>query len=283
MPTYAIGDVQGCFVELKMLLEKIKFDSQQDQLWFAGDLVNRGPKSLEVLRFIKNLGDKCIIVLGNHDLHLLAVVQGAQKFNDEDTFVDVLDADDKDELLTWLRQQKLCHYDEKLNFVMTHAGISPQWDLAKTQQCARELEQILQSDKCFEFLKNMYGNYPDFWDDDLMSWDRYRYIANAFTRMRYCDKEGHLNLIEKGPLESAPAHLKSWYELLKPENKKFKIVFGHWAALMGKPHETDVAPNIFGLDTGCCWGRQLTALRLEDLKLFSIGGAQRAVPGERIW
>jgi len=271
MSTYAIGDVQGCFIELKMLLEKIKFNPAKDQLWFAGDLVNRGPKSLEVLRFIKSLGDKHIVVLGNHDLHLLAVTQGAQKYNDEDTFVDVLDADDKDELLHWLRQQKLCHYDKNLNFVMTHAGISPQWNLIKTQQCARELEQVLRGDTYLELFKHMYGNQPDFWSDDLLSWDRYRYIANAFTRMRYCDKHGHLNLIENGPLESAPAHLKPWYELLKPENKNLKIVFGHWAALMGKAHETDVAPNIFGLDTGCFWGRQLTALRLEDEKIFQVG------------
>jgi bis(5'-nucleosyl)-tetraphosphatase (symmetrical) len=270
MSTYAIGDVQGCYAELIKLLDKINFNSTKDQLWFVGDLVNRGPKSLEVLRFIKDLGDKCIVVLGNHDLHLLAVVQGAQKYMPEDTFVDVLDADDKDELLTWLRQQKLCYFDKKLNFVMTHAGISPQWNLAKMQQCAQELEQVLQSDKCFEFLQHMYGNQPDFWDDNLISWDRYRYIANAFTRMRYCDEKGHLNLVEKGPLRSAPAHLKPWYKLLKPENKDLKIVFGHWAALMGKSHETDVAPNIFGIDTGCCWGRQLTALCLEDLQLFQV-------------
>lgn len=270
MATYAIGDVQGCYAELIKLLEKINFNDSQDQLWFAGDLINRGSQSLEVLRLLKKLGNKHIVVLGNHDLHLLAVVYGGQKYNQDDTFVDVLDADDRDELLAWLRQQKLCHYDEKLNFIMTHAGIAPQWSLDKMQQCARELEQVLQTEKCSDFLRNMYGDQPDHWSEDLSGWDRYRYIANALTRMRYCDQQGRLDLHAKGALGSQPPHLIAWYELLKPENKKFNIVFGHWAALMGQPHETDVAPNIFGLDTGCCWGRQLTALRLDDRQLFQV-------------
>ncbi|MGD9108540.1 MAG: symmetrical bis(5'-nucleosyl)-tetraphosphatase [Gammaproteobacteria bacterium] len=270
MSTYAIGDVQGCYAELLLLLEKIQFDPAKDRLWFVGDLVNRGPNSLEVLRFIKNLGDKCIVVLGNHDLHLLAVVFGSQKYHDEDTFVDVLDADDKDELLHWLRSQKLCHYDEKLNFVMTHAGIPPQWDLATMQQCAQEVEQILRSDKHVEFFKHMYGNQPDYWDSDLLGWDRYRYITNALTRMRYCDREGRLDLTEKGPLSSAPVGLIPWFEMLNPKNKNFNIVFGHWAALMGSATEAYVAKNIFAIDTGCCWGRKLTALQLETQRLYSV-------------
>jgi len=270
MSTYAIGDVQGCFAELMQLLDKINFDSIHDKLWFAGDLVNRGPKSLEVLRFVKSLGDKCVVVLGNHDLHLLAVVFGGHRFNDEDTFVDVLDADDKDELLHWLRSQKLSHYDKNLNFIMTHAGIPPFWDLSKTQQCAQEVEQMLQSDRYVEFFKHMYGNQPDNWQDDLLSWNRYRYITNAFTRMRYCDSEGRLNLTEKGPLGSQPMHLIPWYELLNSSWKEFNIVFGHWAALMGESNETCIAKNIFAVDTGCYWGRKLTALQLETKQLFSV-------------
>ncbi|MGD9152496.1 MAG: symmetrical bis(5'-nucleosyl)-tetraphosphatase [Gammaproteobacteria bacterium] len=273
MSTYAIGDVQGCYAELMLLLEKIKFSPAKDRLWFVGDLVNRGPKSLEVLRFIKNLGNKCVVVLGNHDLHLLAVVYGSQQYSDEDTFVDVLDADDKDELLLWLRSQKLCHYDEKLNFVMTHAGIPPQWDLATTQQCAQEVEQILQSNKHIEFFEHMYGNQPNYWNNDLLGWDRYRYITNALTRMRYCDNEGRLNLTEKGPIDNAPADLIPWFEMLNPKNKNFNIVFGHWAALMGSATEAYVAKNIFAIDTGCCWGRKLTALQLETRQLYGVASS----------
>lgn len=270
MSTYAIGDVQGCYAELMLLLKKINFSATKDRLWFVGDLVNRGPNSLEVLRFVKNLGDKCVVVLGNHDLHLLAVVFGSQKYSDEDTFVDVLDADDKDELLHWLRYQKLCHYDEKLNFIVTHAGISPQWDLVTAMRCAAEVEKILQGDQYAEFFKYMYGNQPDRWDHNLLGWDRCRYITNAFTRMRYCDTEGRLNLTEKGPLGSAPDDLMPWYELLNSEWQKINIVFGHWAALMGKPSQTCITKNIFAIDTGCFWGQSLTALQLETQQLFSI-------------
>lgn len=274
MSTYAIGDVQGCFSELMLLLKKINFNSAKDRLWFVGDLVNRGLKSLKVLRFVKNLGDKCIVVLGNHDLHLLAVVYGDQQYSDEDTFVDVLDADDKDELLFWLRSQKLCHHDEKLNFVMTHAGIPPQWDLVTAQKCSCEVEQVLQSDQHVEFFKYMYGNQPDRWDNGLFGWDRYRYITNALTRMRYCDSEGRLDLTEKGPLKSAPDDLMPWYELLNPAWQKINIVFGHWAALMGKSNQIHIGENIFAIDTGCCWGNKLTALRLEDQQLFQVDAIQ---------
>lgn len=270
MSTYAIGDVQGCYAELILLLKKIEFDPAKDRLWFVGDLVNRGPKSLEVLRFIKNLEDKCIVVLGNHDLHLLAVVYGSQQYRDEDTFVDVLDADDKDELLFWLRSQKLCHYDEKLNFVMMHAGIPPEWDLVTTQQSALEVEQILRSDKHIEFFKHMYGDQPDHWDNELLGWDRYRYITNALTRMRYCDDEGRLNLTEKGPPGSVSENLIPWFKKLNPKNKKLNVVFGHWAALMGSTKEAYIAENIFAIDTGCCWGRKLTALQLETQQLYSV-------------
>jgi len=270
MPTYAIGDVQGCYAELMQLLELIKFDSSRDQLWFVGDLVNRGPQSLEVLRLVKNLGDKHITVLGNHDLHLLAVAHGCQKYHKDDTFVDVLKAKDSTELLSWLRCRPFLHYDKKLNFIMSHAGISPQWDLTKAQQCANEVERVLCSDDYLQLLQQMYGGQPDLWNDNLSGWDRYRYIVNAFTRMRYCDKDYRLDLIEKGPLGTQPKNLIPWYKLLNPQYKDTRIVFGHWAALMGKIDESNVAQNIFAIDTGCFWGRQLTALQLETLQSFQV-------------
>ena len=260
MAIYAIGDVQGCFTALEELLAKIKFDSLRDTLWFTGDLVNRGPDSLAVLRFVKSLGVQHQTVLGNHDLHLLAVAYGAKKMRDSDTIKDILDAPDRDELIDWLRRQSLLVHNEKLNYVLVHAGIAPPWTLSQAKMLAGEVEQVLQSDDPVELFKHMYGNTPDHWDDELTGVERLRCIVNYFTRMRLCYADGRLDLDYKGAMRDKPAELIPWFDLPGRKTADTKIVFGHWAALGGV---ADV-PNVFPLDTGCVWGNCLSAMRLED-------------------
>lgn len=266
MATYAIGDIQGCYAELEKLLTQIEFNPAQDTLWFTGDLVNRGPRSLEVLRFVKSLGDKHITILGNHDLHLLAVAFGVRELHRGDTLNDILVAEDKDELLAWLLHRPLLHYDKSTGFVMTHAGLAPAWSLAKSRQLAQEVESILRSDSAHEFFKNMYGNSPDYWDDKLTGFERMRCVINFFTRMRFCYADGRLDLAYKGEIAGKPNELIPWFDVPDRVNASEKIIFGHWAALGGK---TDAA-NVYPLDTGCVWGNCLTALRLEDEKRFSV-------------
>jgi len=265
MSTYAIGDLQGCLEPLQALLEKIKFKRKKDILWFTGDLINRGPESLETLRFIKDLGDNAITVLGNHDLHFLAVAQGFSKTKFDDTLDDILNAPDVKKLVKWLRHRPLFYYDKELDFSMIHAGLPPQWDFKLTKKCAREVERILQGKDYKDFLENMYGNLPDLWSDNLTGMDRYRFITNAFTRLRYCDHQGRLCLKAKGPINKNNADLIPWFEFKKRASKKMNIVFGHWSAL-GLHQEK----RIHALDTGCLWGGSLTAMRLEDEKIFSV-------------
>jgi bis(5'-nucleosyl)-tetraphosphatase (symmetrical) len=195
---YAIGDIQGCFHELQHLLTQLRFDPAQDRLWFAGDLVNRGPHSLETLRFVRNLGPAALTVLGNHDLHLLAVASVPSKLKAKDTLHPILDATDRDELLDWLRHQPLLHHDTDLGYTLVHAGLPPQWDLKQAQQCAHEVETQLRSANYADFFSHMYGDEPTQWSDTLTRWDRLRFITNCFTRLRYCDAEGHLALSYKG-------------------------------------------------------------------------------------
>jgi len=193
---YAIGDIQGCYRELRHLLEYLHFDPAQDRLWFTGDLVNRGPQSLETLRFIRGLGSAALTVLGNHDLHLLAAADNPARIKKRDTLNPIFDAPDRDELLLWLRQQPLLHHDAELNFTLVHAGLPPQWDLAQAQACAQEVEQVLRSAAHADFFAHMYGDQPDHWSDDLHGWERLRFITNCLTRLRYCDSEGRsLSLI----------------------------------------------------------------------------------------
>ncbi len=263
MATYAIGDVQGCFDELQELLQLLNFDREKDTLWFAGDLVNRGPKSLEVLRFIKNL-PKSVVVLGNHDLHLLSIAHG-HPFKDHALF-EVLAAPDREELITWLRHQPLLHYDQKLAYVMVHAGIPPQWSLQEAKRHAHEVEKVLHSSAYAEFLEHLYGNKPTKWHSSLKGWGRLRFITNAFTRIRFCDPQGNLDLSTKGVIGSQPSGYLPWFEIPGRAMEKERIVFGHWAALDGKTDN----PNVFALDTGCVWGRYLTALRLEDAQRFAV-------------
>ncbi len=266
MATYAIGDVQGCYDSLMALLEEIDYDDNKDTLWFAGDLVNRGPKSLETLRFIKGLGDKAISVLGNHDLHLLAVAAGFKKTTRSDTLDAILVAPDCNELLNWLRVQPLVHHDAALSFTMVHAGIPPQWSIHQALGYAHEVESILRGDNANDFLKVMYGNEPSSWSDDLDGMDRIRLITNYFTRMRFCTSTGELELTTKSGVSDAPEHLYPWFALNNRVAKRDNIIFGHWAALEGQTHQK----NIFGLDTGCVWGGELTAMRLEDKQLYSV-------------
>lgn len=264
MATYAIGDIQGCLSALQALLLIIDFDEGKDELWFTGDLVNRGPASLETLRFIKNLKGNHRIVLGNHDLHLLAIHHHAHPGWEEDTLQSILTANDREELLGWLIQQPLLHYDEKLGFLMVHAGIAPDWTLATAQQLADEIKTILLSPSAREFFCNMYGNLPNQWHDSLTGWDRYRCITNYLTRARFCYPDGRLELRTKGKLVSST--LIPWFNIPSRVNKDLKIIFGHWAALGGVTN----TPNIFALDTGCVWGYSLTAMCLEDGKRFSV-------------
>ncbi len=263
MPIYAIGDIQGCYSTLRHLLDKIHFDSNIDTLWLTGDLVNRGPESLATLRFIKSLGNSAITVLGNHDLHLLAVAYGDVPSAEYDTLQSILDATDRDELLTWLRQQPILHYDSEINTLLVHAGVYPYWDLTTAQTCARELEAILRSEQYIDFLQHMYGNEPKCWDPNLTDWDRYRFIANAFTRMRLINAKGELNLNLKGPAATAPEDDYPWFLAPKRHTITAKIIFGHWAALECEVYNAD---NVYAIDSGCVWGGPLTALCLDTMQ-----------------
>lgn len=268
MSTYAIGDVQGCFHELEALLEAVNFNPNKDQLWLAGDLVNRGPDSLQVLRFVSGLGDRVRCVLGNHDLHLLAVSYSGARTKRSDTLQPILDAPDRDKLLDWLRHQPLCYYDAARGYVMAHAGVPPVWNLEQALAFAKEVEEVLRGGQCKHYFDNMYGNKPAKWSDDLEGFDRLRAITNYFTRMRFCTPKGKLDFSAKEGLDQCPDGFAPWFRY--PRKVSEKIIFGHWAALEGRVN----AEGIYGLDTGCVWGGQLTALHLESGKLTSVKSLQ---------
>lgn len=274
MATYAIGDVQGCYGELRSLLGHLQFDSEADRLWFVGDLVNRGPSSLEVLRFVRSLGDRAVTVLGNHDLHLLALARlGREPHSRKDTLGAVLAAADRDSLLEWLRTRPLLHVDRSLGFVMVHAGLAPQWDLEQARRCAGEVEAALGGPQCDALLANMYGDLPDRWSEDLGTWERLRFIVNAFTRLRYCDDQGRLVLDEKGPPGSGRRQLWPWFAAPGRVDLGWPVVFGHWSTL--QLGDLDHRPyRVYPIDTGCVWGGALTALRLDDRRLFSVASEQ---------
>lgn len=271
MAVFAIGDVQGCFDELQRLLEKLNFDPDKDQLWFTGDLVNRGPKSLETLRFVRDLD--AVSVLGNHDLHLLAVAEGFQAERPRDTMRTVLDAPDASELLDWLRHRPLVHYDAELGYLLVHGGLPPEWNLDAALNSAREVEVALRSANYRELLRDMYGNEPARWNENLAGIERLRYIINAFTRIRYCTADGRLDFTHKGPPGSQPPDLLPWFEVPGRKNAELDVLFGHWSTLRDSK-----TPRAFALDTGCLWGGKLTALRIDDeerLKV-SVGCEQNA-------
>ncbi|MFC0323752.1 bis(5'-nucleosyl)-tetraphosphatase (symmetrical) ApaH [Gallibacterium melopsittaci] len=266
MATYIVGDLQGCFDELQLLLQQVNFNPNQDKLYLVGDLVARGDKSLECLRFVKSLGSAAQTVLGNHDLHLLATAYGIKKVKAKDHVDAIFSAPDFTDLITWLRQQPLL-IDRVVEqgFVITHAGISPEWDLATAKQCANEVEQVLQYGDYQTLLTEMYADYPDHWHPTLTGIERLRYSINVFTRMRYCFNDKRLEFACKFPPQTAPNELKPWFELENPLYQQINILFGHWASLVDYP----TPKNIYALDTGCVWGNRMTMLRWEDKQYFT--------------
>ena len=263
MATYAIGDIQGCFASFLALLERCAFDPAHDRLWLVGDLVNRGPRSLETLRFVRDLGTSAVTVLGNHDLYLLMLAEGFGKRGKDDTLDEILTASDCDELLDWLRQQPLCHVEG--GFCLVHAGLLPQWTAVEARRLATEVEQALRAPSYREFMANMWGSEPAFWSDDLEGWSRLRVLVNAMTRMRFCSPEGVMEFRTKGELADAPAGYMPWFQVPGRRSADAVLVTGHWSALGLK-----IEPNLLALDSGCLWGRHLTAVRLEDRAVFQV-------------
>ncbi len=257
MATYAIGDIQGCYKALRQLLAKLAFDASQDRLWLVGDLVNRGPQSLETLQYIRSLGDAVSCVLGNHDIHLIACHAGVKTCPPTSSLTQILRHTEADEIVTWLRQQPLLHFDEKLNWLMVHAGLLPQWDFTLAQQCAHEVEAQLKGADYAEFLSYAYGHTPAQWQDNLSQQQRLRISLNAFTRLRVCDLQGRMNFEFKGELGAQAEDLHAWFDVPR-KSSQLRIVFGHWSALGLKQSK-----NILAIDTGCLWGQQLTAARLD--------------------
>ena len=275
MATYAIGDVQGCFTELRALLGAIRFDSGVDRLWFVGDLVNRGPASLLTLRFVRDLGDRSVCVLGNHDLHLLALAHGFVKRRADDTLDEVLAAPDRVELLEWLRHLPMIHVEG--GRVLVHAGLLPQWSPDEATALAGEVEAELRGPGYREFLAQLYGSRPDRWSEDLEGVDRLRVIVNAMTRMRFCTPDGAMEFGTKGEATEGPAGYLPWFDAPGRKSAGATLICGHWSALGLR-----ITPNLLALDSGCVWGGRLTAVCLEDRRVFQVpcaGGG--AAPGER--
>ncbi len=263
MARYAIGDIQGCFDSFMRLLERCAFDPAQDQLWLVGDLVNRGPRSLETLRFVHDLGTAAITVLGNHDLSLLMVAEGFGKRGKGDTFDDVLDAPDREVLLDWLRQQPLCHVQGE--YCMVHAGLLPQWSVGKARLLAAEVEAALTNNNWRKFMAHMWGSEPASWQKGLDGWARLRVIVNAMTRMRFCSPEGVMDFRAKGEVTKGPEGYLPWFEVPGRRSADSVLITGHWSALGLK-----LLPNLLAIDSGCLWGGALTAIRLEDRQIFQV-------------
>jgi bis(5'-nucleosyl)-tetraphosphatase (symmetrical) len=255
---YAIGDVQGCYAELRALLARVRFSADRDQLWFVGDLVNRGPQSLEVLRYVHALGDNAVVVLGNHDLHLLALAHDRRrKRRSSDTLDAIFDAADRDALLEWLLRQPLAHFDAARGDLMVHAGVVPQWTAAFTVELAGEVGAALARD-ARDLFERMYGDHPDRWSDDLRGMDRLRFAINALTRMRLCTDDGRIDLKMKGPPKEARLPYRPWFEHEARRTRDVRVIFGHWSAL-----GLIQAHGVVGLDSGCVWGGSLAALDLD--------------------
>ncbi len=260
MATYVVGDIQGCYATLDDALTQMRFDPAQDTLWCAGDLVNRGPASLQVLRLLHQLGNAVVAVLGNHDLHLLALAAGNLKYADRSNLNPVLEAPDSGELIHWLQQRPLLHWDARLNFAMLHAGLPPQWNLTQALARAAEVEQVLRGTGAADYLAELYGHKPDTWSDTLTRMDRLRYITNCFTRLRYCRADGVLILSEKGrPGTQSDGAAQPWFSHPHRASRETRIVSGHWSTL-----GYHAANNVWALDTGCVWGQQLTFLRIDQ-------------------
>lgn len=272
MATYLIGDIQGCCNPLDQLLEKIQFNPKHDKLWLVGDLVNRGHHSLQTLRRLYSLSKAVTIVLGNHDLHLLAVAEGTIKAGQHDTLDEILQAPDRDVLLHWLRQQKLAHFEQ--NVLLVHAGVLPQWDVKTTLHLAGEIETTLRGPQYREFLAQMYGNQSNDWDESLQGMARLRTITNALTRLRFCTPEGVMEFETKYGAEAAPTGFMPWFDVPQRATHDVRVAFGHWSTLGLR-----IEPGLIALDTGCVWGGQLTALRLEDDAIFQVNCEAAQIPG----
>lgn len=261
MTTYVVGDIQGCFKPFQCLLKRVDFDPSKDVVWSVGDLINRGPDNLETLRWFYEHRDSVVVVLGNHDLHLMAVAAGARKESKSDNFRDILEASDREVLLSWLRQQPLAHHEHEVTLV--HAGIPPIWTVEQTLGYAKEVEAVLQGPESAAFFAAMYGNDPIAWSDDLTGMTRLRIITNYLTRMRYCTKKGKLDFINKGPKAKADAlkgkKVAPWFEHKKRLSAADTIIFGHWASLEGVTN----SEKAIALDTGCVWGNKMTLLDLD--------------------
>jgi bis(5'-nucleosyl)-tetraphosphatase (symmetrical) len=267
MATYAIGDVQGCFDELAALLGEVGFAPSRDRLWFVGDLVNRGPQSLEVLRYVRGLGERAAVVLGNHDLHLLRFAAGLAKANRGDTLDALLAASDCDELLDWLRSRSLLHGEGE--YLMVHAGLLPAWSATQARELASEVEEGLRGKRHRQVLAELHSGPPHAWRDDLRGPDRLRVIANAMVRLRFCSADGQMDLRAKGGPVEAPPGFMPWFEVPGRQTRNVPIVCGHWSVLGLR-----ITRNLLAIDTGCVWGASLTAVRLEDRRVY-----QRACPG----
>jgi bis(5'-nucleosyl)-tetraphosphatase (symmetrical) len=272
MSTFAIGDVQGCYDDLRRLLDHIAFDPGCDRLWLVGDLVNRGPQSAATLRFVKSLGSAATAILGNHDLHTMVVAAGVRDPHHGDTIDDILSASDRDELLHWLRHCPLMHHEG--SNAMVHAGLLPQWTVAEARRLAGEVEVVLRSDEHGEFFRHMYGNKPRRWKNSLTGYDRLRVIVNAMTRLRLCDDGGGMEFAHKTAPVDMPDGYQPWFDMEGRRGTDARVIFGHWAAL-GVMVRADVAC----LDAGCVWGRELTAMKLDDSTLYSVDSTTTPPPG----
>ncbi len=257
MAVFAVGDIQGCLDELCALLDTAGFNRDTDTLWCVGDLVNRGARSLDTLRFIRDLGDRAVCVLGNHDITLLALAAGA-KIRNHHQLQDILDAPDREDLIDWLRSRPLCHYDADLGYAMVHAGVLPEWTLKETLKYAGELEAFLQNEQWAGSIHKLYGSRPRRWKPQREGIDRLRLIGNVLTRLRYLDAEGRVDLECKLSPRKCPKGMMPWFEAPNRKTQDVRILFGHWSTL---GYYAD--NNVWGLDSGCVWGRKLTALRLD--------------------
>ena len=272
MSIYAIGDVQGCHGQLLSLLEKVEARVPDAQFIFVGDLVNRGPNSLETLRLIRQMGSRARAVLGNHDLHLLAVANGIRKQHRSDTLASVLAAPDREELLAWLRKQPLALM--QAGHLVVHAGVLPQWTVEQTLALAEEVSQVLRGPRWVDFLSHMYGNLPDKWDDGLQGDDRCRCVINALTRMRFCGADGTMEFASTEGSDAAPAGYMPWFDVPGRQSSATPVVFGHWSTL-----GLTIRDNLVGLDTGCVWGGKLSAVNLQDHSVVQVDCPQAQKPG----
>lgn len=265
MARYGIGDIQGCYAELRALVARLSFSADRDQLWLVGDLVNRGPQSLEVLRYVRALGDNAVVVLGNHDLHLLALARGCHKRRSGDTLDTIFGAPDRDAILEWLLTRPLAHFDAAHGDLLVHAGVVPQWTAAMTVELASEVSAALARD-ARDFFERMYGDRPDRWSADLHGMDRLRFAINALTRMRLCTVDGRIDVKMKGPPDEARLPYRPWFEHETRLTRDVRVIFGHWSALgLIRAH------GVVGLDTGCVWGGSLSALDLDEERATPIG------------